>query len=424
MKTAAARRVLGTLLVVAGVILTTLGGLAGVAARHVGEVGADAVLLALVTAVVMVGGGVLTYRWGKRISRSAGPLRVDPRPPVLYLRSFQSDRRGSRRPANLPTLVPTHFSTEVEQLALPFRPLGPLEVVHPPEGVLPDLPGRLVRLDDAAWQAEVDARIQRARLVLLRAGASDGLLWEVETCLRRLTPERLIIVVPGSRGTDEYEQFMERFQDRFPRALPAYSGGWREPDWVGALIWFMPDWTPRLEPVQVPFVDRGIPLARSVAAALRPYREQYGVPVHTPAATPLRRILAGCVDVAALAAIVAIESATSGSALVEAVFVVCLFAYFVAFEVSPLRGSPGKRLLGLRMVSPGGLPVSVLQSILRFLAKAMSAVTVIPAVISLVAIFTGRRTLHDLLTDTLVEERPAPVPAAPSAPTGVTPALQ
>lgn len=416
MKSVAGRRVLGASLVVGGVVMAVLGGGMGVLARTVVSSGGPGAMIVLVLAIVLVGAGMRTYRWGKRIYRS-GPQWDDPRAAILYLRSFESDRRGRTMGLQVPTIFPTNFHTEAEQLALPFKPVGPFELIRPPHSKLPDLPGVAIRLDDAVWQRDVEARIRRARLVLLRAGVGDGLQWEVETCLARLTPERLILVVPGHRGTREYEQFLQLFRDRFPRSLPQYTGGWREPAWVGALIWFMPDWQPRLEKVHEPLVDLGIPLARGVEAALRPYREQYGIQVHASVAAPVPRILASCVDVAVVALLFAVASASGDLTFFELFSVASSVIYFVGTEVSALCGTLGKRVAGLQMVGHGGLRISLTQSLLRFFAKSLSVVCVVPAVLSFVAVLRGRRTLHDMLAGTFVEQRTAPaLPASAAAP--------
>ncbi|MCB0622236.1 MAG: hypothetical protein KDC41_26780, partial [Saprospiraceae bacterium] len=43
---------------------------------------------------------------------------------------------------------------------------------------------------------EVDSLLQKACLVLIRAGRSEGLWWEFHQVFYRVSPERLVLVVP------------------------------------------------------------------------------------------------------------------------------------------------------------------------------------------------------------------------------------
>lgn len=82
-------------------------------------------------------------------------------------------------------------------------------------------------------------------------------------------------------------------------------------------------------------------------------------------------------------------------------FLFVTFFYSAAFESSPLKGTPGKRCLGLEVVYGDGAGISFSTASLRFACKLMA---VAPAFAGLfLAAFTPRKqALHDQLTSTLV----------------------
>jgi uncharacterized RDD family membrane protein YckC len=105
--------------------------------------------------------------------------------------------------------------------------------------------------------------------------------------------------------------------------------------------------------------------------------------------------------------------------------------YPVAFELAPGSATPGKRIMGLRVVMADGLPVTVAASLSRNLLRAADFLPFMYA-LGAVCVLTRRdfRRLGDLVADTLVvhvqpprnhalppglEPVPPPVPLAPEA---------
>jgi hypothetical protein len=96
-----------------------------------------------------------------------------------------------------------------------------------------------VYLGDDEWQAAVEKLVQRARLVVIRTGATKGLKWEVERSARLLTPERLILLVDNRR---ELRELLEQIRRVRPAERKRVWMGWRRIGSVGGFVAFDQHW--------------------------------------------------------------------------------------------------------------------------------------------------------------------------------------
>lgn len=80
------------------------------------------------------------------------------------------------------------------------------------------------------------------------------------------------------------------------------------------------------------------------------------------------------------------------------------WAYFTGFETSAWQGTPGKRLLGIRVVDVNGVPLRGGRATLRFVCRFLSALP-LGAGFLLAAFTPHRQTLHDMLASTRVVMR-------------------
>ncbi|MCS6940141.1 MAG: RDD family protein [Roseiflexus sp.] len=87
-----------------------------------------------------------------------------------------------------------------------------------------------------------------------------------------------------------------------------------------------------------------------------------------------------------------------------------LWGYYIAFELTWNGQSPGKRLIGLRVVSEGGRPITVVGSIIRNLIRIVDFLPFLYGV-GVIAMFIDRRArrLGDLAASTLVVRERADV---------------
>lgn len=154
---------------------------------------------------------------GKRhLSPSAGEvMKRDPRPPVVYLRSFQHDSVASRI-AGPGTLLGRGL-TEEEQLADALNAIGPFIAVGRPGDELPSLGAARLYVDDDAWQQKVATLMAKAGLVVLRIGDTPGFWWELTRAVELVPRTRMLFLLPSGQA---YEKFQARAADELGVQLP------------------------------------------------------------------------------------------------------------------------------------------------------------------------------------------------------------
>lgn len=308
----------GTFLIVAGIALFVV--LIGVAmvldyrdARASG--GASSLRLALLGTVAIFGGGVLLVRGRRLRARGAEyELATDERPPILYLRPFEADRASAgmslrsrtRVRARLSGLAPRRYE---QDLAVVLDDVAPFVTIGDPTERLPQLGAARLYADDDEWRATVEDLLARGGTVILHAGDSPGLGWEVERILALGQPERVILSLPltdprQKRSREErYADFRSRFGEAFPCGLPEGAGDTR-------FVFFDADWTPRrLEEAGAPEPAPGSPgeqRALALDKLARAFKRMWA---------PLwARLLTYCAGVAALIGVLALIGSAGDTA--------------------------------------------------------------------------------------------------------------
>ncbi len=168
---------------------------------------------------------------------------------VLYLRAFTDDIKftevkvSNRGTASSPVLAPVP-RTEEEQIRDAVLPFGPLIAVGRPGEPLPELGAQRGYLRHDSWQGTVLAMMRAAHLVLLSAGLSQGLHWELTQAIANVPPERLVLIIPMDH--QEYSQFRQQLSHCFPQGLPPYPEGKtvKYSEKIRGVIYFNPDWDP------------------------------------------------------------------------------------------------------------------------------------------------------------------------------------
>ncbi len=166
--------------------------------------------LYIILSIVMFGGGGTMIIHGKRhlTRRAEDVLANDSRAPIIYLRSFgeEADDFGLRtffrsvgtaftnRSLGLTTSAwdPTFQS----QLGMVMERIGPYVAVGRPGTRLPGTGAARLYIPDAEWQHRVSELLRGARLVIIRAGISDGLKWEIENVMSQVHPNQVLIILP------------------------------------------------------------------------------------------------------------------------------------------------------------------------------------------------------------------------------------
>ena len=211
----------------------------------------------------------------------------DPRPPVLYLRSFRDDGtallddgRSSLSRRIVQAIAPP---TPEQEMARVLQRVGPVVAIGKPGEPLPELGAARLYVAHADWQRRVAELMGAAALVVVRVGASPGVLWEIEQALALLPRQRLVLAILG--GAAIAPELVARLAPvlgaSFEAALPQPpSGGWRGLAFrdprrrIGGLVCFDAAGTARAVPVRL------WPVERADWPALMSFR---------PSAAPLRR---------------------------------------------------------------------------------------------------------------------------------------
>ncbi len=90
--------------------------------------------------------------------------------------------------------------------------------------------------------------------------------------------------------------------------------------------------------------------------------------------------------------------------------------YFVLFEASSFRATPGKRLFRLEVVSLKGERISHLRALLRFVIKAFLSFPLLYVGVLMVAFTQRKQGLHDMIAGTLVLRHAKPAQIVPLPP--------
>ena len=175
--------------------------------------------------ILNVGFQIATLAWemhlkqrGRESSSAESVLSADPRPPIVYFRSFEMDKQPQQG------LADAVLYTEEEGLADAVRQFSPFIAIGQP-GQDPPLPGAARKyVDTLEWQQVVTDWIRGAQLVIIKASNSGGLWWEIETAGKPLPPEKIVILV--DLPADKYEIFLSKARARFPYQLPSLTYNW------------------------------------------------------------------------------------------------------------------------------------------------------------------------------------------------------
>jgi hypothetical protein len=222
-------------------------------------------------------------------TRSGRAAIEDLRPPIVYLRSFKADDKAQ--------VSHSRPQTQEELLASLFSEIGPFLAVGKPHEVLPTLGALRQYVDEDRWEKVVTELMSRARVIVLRVGETEGLLWEAHRAVGQVPPEKLMLLVP--LGKRSYESFCRRAQSFFPRPLPDYPTWKFPPTSLQGVIIFGPDWEARFLPFKVALWRGSLAdPSRSWRIALRPWYERLDLPWSLPPINWLRIALSAvCVGV-------------------------------------------------------------------------------------------------------------------------------
>jgi hypothetical protein len=175
--------------------------------------------------------GYLLFREGKKYSVKGGEtvMQVDGRPPVLYLRSFNDETEDRSLPKyfksgalssqrDLARTVPPSGLREQDALGFVFRKVGPYIALGKPGEKLPELGSSKIYVPNESWQAEIRKYFSSSRLIIFRAGKTEGLKWELEQMVQMVNPRKVVMIVPAT--DEDYAGFIQWANRILPERLP------------------------------------------------------------------------------------------------------------------------------------------------------------------------------------------------------------
>jgi hypothetical protein len=167
-------------------------------------------------------------------------LESDVRPPVLYLRSFSDDTNKASGATVLDRLVSLALglahpgllaqNTIEMKLCNYLKTIGPVIAIGKPGEHLPKLGATRLYVRDDHWRTVASDLMDRARLVVLRAGATPGLQWEWSELLSRKLYDKILIFLAfrhgfwGSSRDASYARFRDWVEPCLRRPFPATIG--------------------------------------------------------------------------------------------------------------------------------------------------------------------------------------------------------
>ena len=124
-------------------------------------------------------------------------LGKDKRPPILFLRSFSDDPKVSAAAGMTHEGLAALIDLSVEtRLANHFMQFGPFIAVGSPQEAIPQIGAARVKLADDEWQDAVTAWMQHSSAIVIYAGTTHWVGWELKRIIEGGWTDKLIVLFP------------------------------------------------------------------------------------------------------------------------------------------------------------------------------------------------------------------------------------
>jgi hypothetical protein len=179
----------------------------------------------LLAGTLMLAAAIALFRRGLATLQPTGHelMASDRRRPILLLRSF-GDEKMSVVEARTWGQIAALARME-ESIADQLRPFGPLVAIGKPGEALPELGASRDYYSDSEWQATALALMRDALLIVIVAGVTPGLRWELEAIARAGHQSKLIVLMPEPGRQRRWDIIAEGLRDvpgfdELPREVP------------------------------------------------------------------------------------------------------------------------------------------------------------------------------------------------------------
>jgi hypothetical protein len=141
-------------------------------------------------------------------------MNEDPRPCVLFLRSFSDDQislENAKPPWYLRVLDPGSVNSNLEELVVKtYSDIGPVIAIGRPTDEIPPLGAARHYLGGEDWQSTVRSLIREASVIIIGIGpSSEGLDWELNTIATEGQINKTLFLVPPafSKNIEKLSEF-------------------------------------------------------------------------------------------------------------------------------------------------------------------------------------------------------------------------
>jgi len=202
--------------------------------------------------------------------RAEEVIKNDMRQPVLYLRSFRDDNMIARA---------IGFKSIEQEMKVVLFDIGPFIAFADPDKESPDTGAARMYASQECWHEKVLEEMSKAQLVIIRIGDSPSFWWEVQEAIIRVSPKRLVFLIPPEKIEVTYENFRHKASEWLPYQLPEQKVKWSPFGPRGGILYFEPDWTPHLRKFKIIWLRQTFwnLFAAPLKIGLRPVYEQLGV---------------------------------------------------------------------------------------------------------------------------------------------------
>ena len=152
--------------------------------------------------LLVIAGGFSLFTRGRRamLASADTAMKDDPRPPILFLRSFKDDKVKLKQKVHVAGLPTAQLIRFEEALGFMVRGYGPFLAIGEPGEGLPQLGAARAYLSDDKWQEAVLTWIRQSQLIVMLCGPTKWIGWEVQNIVAAGAMERLLLMLPPGRG--------------------------------------------------------------------------------------------------------------------------------------------------------------------------------------------------------------------------------
>jgi hypothetical protein len=148
---------------------------------------------------------------------------VDKRKPILMLRSFRDDQLTAPEPSSLKFYHPGGGRRLEQIIAGSFRQFGTFIAIGEPGEKLPQLGAARSQLSGDAWQSAVLGWIHESTLIVMLAGTTQWITWELHRVVEQNQFGKLMILLPPEQISPLFGKKFSARAARWQTVLDAFA---------------------------------------------------------------------------------------------------------------------------------------------------------------------------------------------------------